>query len=300
MKPKALVIAGATASGKTGVALELAERLGGEIVGADSVQVYRGFDIGAAKPTREEQARVPHHLIDVVDPDHDYSAAEYGAAAGAAVRAIAARGRVPIVAGGTGLYLRALFEGLMPAPGKDARLRAELEALATPALRAKLEAADPAWAARILGADRYRLIRALEIYTATGVTPSEWARRQAHERPFDTLWIGLAPPRAVLYERIDRRAAAMWAGGLLGEVAGLVAKGYGDTRPMASVGYAEARAQLAGALSCEQAVALAQQRTRNYAKRQGTWFRSLAQIHWFDSSQTGTVDRIQLLIDPWL
>lgn len=300
MKPKALVIAGPTASGKTGAALALAERLGGEIVGADSVQVYRGFDIGSAKPTPEERARVPHHLIDVVDPGHDYSAAEYAAAARAVVHSIAARGRVPIVTGGTGLYLRALFEGLMPAPGKDALRRAELEALATPALRASLAAVDPAWAARILGDDRYRLIRALEIYASTGVPPSEWARRQAHDRPFETLWIGLQPPREVLYERIDRRVEAMWAGGLLAEVERLVAQGYGDTRPMASVGYAEARAQLAGELTAEQAVALAQRRTRNYAKRQGTWFRSLAEIHWFDSSQTGTVDRIQLLIDPWL
>lgn len=300
MKPKTLVIAGPTASGKTGVALELAERLGGEIVGADSVQVYRGFDIGSAKPTPEERARVPHHLVDVVDPGHDYSAAEYAAAAREAVRAIAARGRMPIVAGGTGLYLRALFEGLMPAPGKDAGLRAGLEQLATAELRAKLEAADPAWAARIRGDDRYRLIRALEIFSSTGVTPSEWARRQAHEQPFETLWIGLAPPRELLYDRINRRVEAMWAGGLLDEVARLAAQGYADTRPMASVGYAEALAELKGELDPGQAMAQAQQRTRNYAKRQGTWFRSLAAIHWFDSSQTGTVDRIQLLIDPWL
>lgn len=300
MKPKTLVIVGPTASGKTGVALALAERLGGEVVGADSVQVYRGFDIGSAKPTREERARVPHHLIDVVDPGHDYSAAEYAAAARAAVNDIARRGRVPLVAGGTGLYLRALFEGLMPAPGKDAGLRAGLEALTTAELRAKLTAADPAWAAKIQGEDRYRLIRALEIFSATGVPPSEWARRQAHDRPFETLWIGLAPPRGVLYDRINRRVEAMWSGGLLGEVAGLTAQGYAETRPMASVGYAEALAQLRGALPPGQAMAQAQQRTRNYAKRQGTWFRGLPAIHWFDSSQTGTVDRIQALIDPWL
>lgn len=299
MSMRVAAIVGPTASGKTQLALELAESLDAEIAGADSVQVYRHFDIGSAKPTAAERARVPHHLIDVADPGDEFTAADYARLAGEAARGISGRGKRVLFAGGTGLYLRAAFEGLMPAPGKDDAVRARLTAEPVDELRRRLAAADPAWAARILGADRYRLVRALEILETTGVTPSAWAARQQRESPYAVLWIGVTPERPVLYERIERRVEAMWAAGLLDEVRGLIARGWGETRPMRSVGYAEAQAHVLGRLGRDEALALAKQRTRRYAKRQLTWFRANEQIHWFDTTQTGTVDRIKALMLQW-
>jgi tRNA dimethylallyltransferase len=292
-------IVGPTAAGKTGVALESAAAAGAEIIGADSVQVYKHFDIGSAKPTPAERARVPHHLVDVVEPDQEFSAADYARLAHKAAHALAETGRRAIFAGGTGLYLRAAFEGLMPAPGKDDAVRARLNEETVADLRRRLSGVDPAWAARIQGDDRYRLVRALEIYEATGLAPSAWAERQKRESAYEVLWIGLTPERPVLYERIDARVEAMWAAGLPDEVRALAARGWRDTRPMRSVGYAEALAHVEGRAGRDEALAAAKQRTRRYAKRQLTWFRANAQIHWFDASQTGTVDRIKALMHQW-
>ena len=298
-KPRLLIIGGPTGAGKSAIAVEAARLLDGEIVSADSVQVYRHFDIGSAKPTAGERARVPHHLIDVVEPGADFTAADYAREAAKAAADIAARGRRALFVGGTGLYLRAAFEGLMPAPGKDTEARARLHAVPVAELRARLERADPAWAARILGDDRYRLVRALEIYDSTGVTPSEWAARQRRESAFDVLWIGLAPERPVLYERIDRRVEGMWNAGLLDEVRDLTARGWGACRAMRSVGYLEAHTHVVGSLGRDEALAAAKQRTRRYAKRQLTWFRPNERIHWLDPLQTGTVDRIKVLMHQW-
>ena len=219
------VVAGPTASGKTALAVALARRLGGEIVNADSQQVYRGLDVGTAKPTAEERAAAPHHLVDVAEPGEGMDAARFAALADAAIADVAGRGRFPIVAGGTGLYLRALLHGVVPAPGRDPALRARLEdeaaRLGRPALHARLTAIDPAAAARILPNDLVRIVRALEI-AAGGRLPSELHAEHAfREDRYDAVLLALDPPRPELHARIDARVREMFAGGLLEEARAL-------------------------------------------------------------------------------
>ncbi|OJH41752.1 tRNA (adenosine(37)-N6)-dimethylallyltransferase MiaA [Cystobacter ferrugineus] len=278
MKPFLTVIAGPTASGKTALAVELALRHGGEIVGADSQQVYREFDIGTAKPSAEELAAVPHHLVSVVEPLEPFSAAEYQRRADAAIADVVSRGRRVFVVGGTGMYLRILLHGLVEAPGADPRLRAELEALAAAegreAVHRQLAQVDPETAAKLPPQDLVRVIRALEIHRQTGRTASEFRREHAFAAsryPF-RMYV-LSPPREALYEAIDRRTAALFERGLVEEVRGLLARGYAEAAPMRSVGYAQAKAVVEGQLSLEQARELVAQETRRYAKRQLTWFR---------------------------
>lgn len=272
------VIAGPTASGKTALAIRLAQALDAEIVSADSQQVYRGFDVGTAKPSERELAQVPHHLVSCVEPLEPFSAARYQRLADAAVAEIAARGRRVVVAGGTGLYLRALLRGLLEAPGADASLRAELEAVAAregdAALHRRLEAVDPASAARLPAADRVRVIRAIELHALTGLPAS--AQRAAHDfgqrRYRAAVWV-LSPPRDELYGRIDARARAMFAAGLIDEVRSLCARGYEAAAPMRAVGYVQALAVVQGRMSLADAERDVAQKTRHYAKRQLTWFR---------------------------
>lgn len=273
-----IVIAGPTASGKTGLALEVARRVGGEVVSADSQQVYRHFDIGTAKPSAAELASAPHHLVSCVDPLEDFSAARFQRLADEAIAGIVARGRRPVVVGGTGLYLRVLLHGVVAAPGRDEALRAALVALAEAegdaALHARLEAVDPETARRLPVADRVRVIRALEIHAATGRPASE--HRAAHAFEADryryALWV-LDPPREALYAAIDARAAAMFRDGLVEETRALVARGYRDAAPMRAVGYAQALACLEGRLTEAEAIAQTARATRRYAKRQWTWFK---------------------------
>jgi tRNA dimethylallyltransferase len=272
------VIAGPTASGKTALAIRLAQRTGAEIVSADSQQVYRHFDIGTAKPSSEELAAVPHHLISVVDPLEAFSAARFQALADAAIRDIQARGRRVLVVGGTGMYLRILLHGLVAAPPADPALRAQLEqegqALGWPALHARLAAADPESAERIQPPDRVRIVRALEIHALTGKPASVWRSEHGFlpdRYPFQ-LFV-LDPPRDALYPAIDLRARALFERGLLDEVRALVARGYEAAAPMGSVGYKEALAVVRGTLSVEDAIRLVARDTRHYAKRQQTWFR---------------------------
>ncbi|WNG17399.1 tRNA (adenosine(37)-N6)-dimethylallyltransferase MiaA [Cystobacter fuscus] len=278
MKPLLTVIAGPTASGKTALAVELALRHGGEIVGADSQQVYREFDIGTAKPSVEERAAVPHHLVSVVEPLEPFSAAEYQRRADEAIADIAARGRRVFVVGGTGMYLRILLHGLVEAPGADPQLRAELEALAAAegreAVHRQLAQVDPETAAKLPPQDLVRVIRALEIHRQTGRPASEFRREHAFapsRYPF-RMYV-LSPPREALYEAIDRRTTALFERGLVEEVRGLIARGYAEAAPMRSVGYAQAKAVVEGQLSLERARELVAQETRRYAKRQLTWFR---------------------------
>jgi tRNA dimethylallyltransferase len=299
VKPKVIAMVGPTASGKTSIALRLAQELGGEIVGADSVQVYKGFDIGSAKPTAEDRRVAAHHLVDIVEPQYNFTAADFAARATQVIAEIRGREKVPLVVGGTGLYMRALFEGLMPAPGENSEVRQRLAGLPTEALRARLTAVDPAWAARIQGEDRFRLIRGLEIVEVSGKTPSTWAAEQKRDSPYEVLWIGLAPPREALYAAIERRVDSMWRGGWREEVARLDALGYGASRPMQSVGYAEVLRHLKEGVSEAETLQNIKRRTRQYAKRQLTWFRANPSVHWFDSLQTGTFDRIRLLIQEW-
>lgn len=268
------VIAGPTASGKTRLAIELAERLGAEIVNADSQQVYRHFDIGTAKPTEAERARVPHHLISCVEPLEAFSAARFQALADAAIADVTSRGRRVVVVGGTGLYIRILLHGVVPAPGSDDALRAALERLDDETLHRRLAAVDPVTAARLPVKDRVRIIRALEIHTLTGEPASVHRERhafQAARYPF-RLWV-LDPPREALYAAINARTQAMFDAGLLDETRALVAAGYREAAPMGAVGYAQALQVLDGTMTEAQAIADVAQKTRHYAKRQWTWFK---------------------------
>ncbi|HZI11269.1 MAG TPA: tRNA (adenosine(37)-N6)-dimethylallyltransferase MiaA [Myxococcus sp.] len=277
-RPALTVIAGPTASGKTALAIELARRAGGEIVSADSQQVYRYFDIGTAKPSAEELAAVPHHLVSEVDPLEPFSAAEYQRRADAAISAIAHRGRPVFVVGGTGLYLRVLLHGVVEAPGALPSLRAELEALAAEqgreAVHRRLAEVDPETAAKLPPQDLVRVVRALEIHAQTGVPASEFRRAHAFapDRYAFRLYV-LEPPREELYARINARTEALFAQGLVEETRALMARGYADAAPMRSVGYVQARAVVEGRMTVAEALHDTAQETRRYAKRQLTWFR---------------------------
>lgn len=268
------VIAGPTASGKTRAAIELAERLGAEIVSADSQQVYRHFDVGTAKPSAAELARIPHHLVSCVDPLEAFSAARYQVLADAAIADITGRGKRVVVVGGTGLYIRVLLHGVVPAPGSDEVLRASLEELDDETLHGRLREVDPVTAARLPVKDRVRIIRALEIHTLTGEPASAHRERHAFQSArYDfRLWV-LDPPRDALYAAINARTKAMFDAGLLDETRALVAKGYRDAAPMGAVGYAQALSVIEGRLTEAEAVADVAQKTRHYAKRQWTWFK---------------------------
>jgi tRNA dimethylallyltransferase len=273
-----LVIAGPTASGKSDLALALAERTGGEIVSADSQQIYRHFDIGTAKPSPEELRRVPHHLVSAVEPLDQVNAGRFAELAAAAIADIRARGRRPIVVGGTGLYLRVLLHGVMPVPGASPEIRARIKREAAEqgreALHRRLAEVDPESAAKILPRDLVRIERALEIYELTG-RPASTARREHgfQERRYRYQMRVLDPPREALFEAIGARTRRMFEGGLLDEVRALVAQGFRDAPPMRSVGYVQALAVVEGRMALEEAIAEAVIQTRHYAKRQWTWFR---------------------------
>ena len=287
--PLVVILLGPTGSGKTALSLALAERFGGEIVSCDSVAVYRGMELGTAKPTREERARVPHHLIDVVEPDEPFTAGAYSRAARTALREIAGRGQLPIVTGGTGLYLRALTEGFFAGPARQedlrGRLRRSVERHGNAWLHRLLRRLDPATAERIHANDAPKLIRAIEVCLAARKPMSQIFRDEALARDplsgFRLLRIGLNPPRQQLYDRLNQRCAAMFAAGLVEETRMLLER-YGPVKVLDSLGYRQARAVLDGTLSEEQAIAAAQQGHRNYAKRQMTWFRREPEVHWIE------------------
>jgi tRNA dimethylallyltransferase len=287
--PLAVILLGPTGSGKTALSLELAERFDGEIVSCDSVAVYRGMELGTAKPAREERARVPHHLIDVAEPDAPFTAGAYSRAARATLREIAGRGRLPIVTGGTGLYLRALTEGLFAGPARQEdlrdRLRASAERHGAAWLQKLLKRIDAATAERIHANDTPKLIRAIEVCLAARRPMSQILGEEDIARDpltgFRLLRIGLNPPREGLYDRLNQRCAAMFAAGLFEETRGLLAR-FGPVKALDSLGYKQALGVLDGALSEEAAIAAAQQGHRNYAKRQMTWFRREPEVHWIE------------------
>jgi len=287
MKPRVLCIVGPTATGKSAVALMLAERLDGEIVSADSRQVYRGLDVGTAKPTAAERARVPHHCLDLVDPEEPFDAARFRAAAAAAIDDVVSRGRVPIVAGGTGLYVRALLRGLCPAPPCAPAIRAALEHVAADegvaTLHRRLAIVDPDAAARIAPRDERRIVRALEVGLASGVPLSRWqAEHGFGDLPYDALVIGVARPRDELDARIGARADAMIAAGFVDEVRALRARGVSVGAPgLSAVGYREMRACVDGTLPLDDARAAVVRATRRFAKRQRTWFRREPDVRWY-------------------
>jgi tRNA dimethylallyltransferase len=282
--PLVAILLGPTGSGKTALSMALAERFGGEIVSCDSVAVYRGMELGTAKPTKEDRARVPHHLIDVAEPDEPFTAGEYSRLARKAIQEIGARERLPIVTGGTGLYLRALTEGLFAGPARRedlrARLRRSAERHGNGWLHRLLRKLDAVMAERIHVNDTAKLIRAIEVCVAARRPMSEVMARDPLTG-FRLLRIGLNPPRAVLYDRLNQRCAAMFAAGLVDETRGLLAR-YGPVKALDSLGYQQAQAVLNGSLSVGEAMKAAQQGHRNYAKRQMTWFRRELEVRWME------------------
>jgi tRNA dimethylallyltransferase len=278
-----LAVLGPTASGKSALALELARRLDGELVCCDSQQVYIGMDVGTAKPTRDERREIAHHLLDVVRPDEAFHAARWATLARAAINDVAARGRLPIVVGGTGLYFRALTTGFFAAPPPDPMIRArhrdEAQALGIEALHARLAGVDAAAASAIGPRDLVRISRALEVHEQTGVTVSALKQRQRRPPAWQCHAIVLDPPLADLRRRIERRVAAMMSAGFLDEVRALRAAGYGPSaRPMQALGYKQLGEHLDGACTLDAAVATTIAATVAYARRQRTWFRKEAAV----------------------
>jgi len=284
-----IAIVGPTASGKSALAMRVAERIGGEIVSADSRQVYRGMDIGTAKPTIEERARIPHHLVDIVDPGERYDVLRYQRDGRAALAGIRARGRVALVVGGTGLYVRALLDGLeLASLPHDPEVRARLESEDPATLHERLRAMDPNAASRVDPRNRRRLVRYLEVATiAGGPVP------RVRGAPLAALRIGLRPPREVLVAAIERRVRDMVAQGVLDEARSLVARGIDPRLPsMSAHGYVHWAALLRGEIDLETAIARTARDVRAYSRRQMTWFRRDAAIRWFDPTTTDPLPEI--------
>jgi tRNA dimethylallyltransferase len=283
--PLLVVVLGPTASGKTALALTLARRFGGEIVSCDSVAMYREFEIGTAKPTPAERAEVPHHLVDCVDPLAEVTAGEYARRARPAVREIAARGRLPIISGGTGLYLRALLEGLFAGPLRSEELRARLRRRVAERgadhLHRILRRLDAAASERIHANDVAKVIRAIEVcLAARRPMTALWQQGREPLTGFRVLRLGLNPERRALYARINARAEKMFDEGLIVETQALLAKYGTEARPLSSLGYRQAAQFLRGEVNREAALRAAQQAHRNYAKRQMTWFRGEPGVRW--------------------
>ena len=283
-----IVIAGPTGAGKSELALRIAENIGGEIVNYDSVQIYRGFDIGSAKPPAEARERVAHHLFDIIDADEDFNAADYARLARAKCDEIASRGRRAILVGGTFFYLRALLHGLPEMPGRDASIRARIRRIAdrprgNERLHRWLSKIDPQSGRRIAPADRHRIERALEVWLISGRPISEWERPGASTADeMAATKIGLMMERRRLIERLDERVDAMYAAGLVEETRGLLAKYPRQARPFGAIGYAEAAAVVMGEMGVDLAIAETKRRTRAYAKRQMTWLRSERNVQWIE------------------
>lgn len=296
---KLICIAGPTASGKTALAVELAKALGGEVVSCDSMQIYKGMDIGTAKPTKEEMQGIVHHMIDVADPREDYSVSRYCEEAGAIIDRLLAQGKPVIIAGGTGLYMDSLIRGNAFAPypstGRREELEAQADSLGMEVMLQKLRAIDPETAARLHLADRKRILRALEVYLETGITMSEH-NRQTKEIPnrYNPLWFGLDfENRRDLYDRIDLRVGLMLEQGLIGEIERLLSSGVpAKCTAMQAIGYKEFLDVLEGKQTMEAAADLVQQSSRRYAKRQLTWFRRNKKMNWLIRKADTTTEEI--------
>jgi len=302
--PLLVVVLGPTASGKTALSLAIAERFHGEIVNCDSVAMYRGFATGTAKPTAAERARAPHHLIDCVEPLSYMTAGEYARQARQVIEEIKTRGNLPIVVGGTGLYLRALVEGLFPGPQRSEKLRERLHERASSRgagyLHRILSRLDHAAAEKIHANDVPKLVRAIEVCLASRHKMTDLWQQQGRDAlcGFRILRIGLDPDRQALYERINQRAREMFDNGLIEETQSLIEK-YGDAAgPLSSLGYKQAVQFLRGEVSREKALQTAQQAHRNYAKRQMTWFRRESEVHWLRGF--GDDERVQRDAVEWV
>jgi tRNA dimethylallyltransferase len=284
-----VVVTGPTAAGKTGLALALAKRFAGEIVNADSMQVFRGLDIGTAKPTAEERGQVPHHVFDVVSPDQPYDADRYARDAALAIETIHGRGRPAFLVGGSGLYLRALLEGLSVGVGRDDELRTRLETEADEAraagdpeyLHRRLASVDPKRASQLHPNDRMRIVRALEVHAGSGKAPSTLACAPQQDRPWRVLHLAIDPGREALGERIDKRCQIMLGTGLLQEVRRLRDEGYGPELPcMRAIGYRHMQPVVEGRDTLANVLPAMQRDTRQFARRQRTWLRAVAGVEW--------------------
>ena len=282
-----ICIAGPTASGKTALAVELAKELGGEVISCDSMQIYKRMDIGTAKPSLEERQGIVHHMLDVAEPEEDFSVSRYCSLADPILQDILARGKTAIIAGGTGLYMDALIRGNdfapFPSTGQREKLEAEADQIGMEAMLEKLRSIDPDSAARLHTADRKRIIRALEVFHETGETITEHNRKTQLIPPkYAPLWLGLDfDPRADLYARIDLRVELMLRQGLLEEIRQLLDSGIPEKcTAMQAIGYKEFLDALAGRATVEEAAAQVQKSSRHYAKRQLTWFRRNSAMHW--------------------
>ena len=278
-----IVLAGPTGTGKSDLALRLAEKFGGEIVNYDSVQIYRGFDIGSAKPSAATRMRVPHHLFDIVDADHEFTAADYARVA----RPLCELVRMPILAGGTFFYLRALLSGLPEMPARDPAIRERIRRVSdrkngAARLHRWLAAVDPVSAGRIAPGDRHRVERALEVWIISGRPISSFERESRSELP--ALKIALSIERPELVRRLDARVQAMYDAGLIEETRALLGRFSRSARPFSAIGYREASAVVAGEMSASAAIEETSRRTRAYAKRQMTWLRSERNMHWVDAA----------------
>ncbi len=292
-----LVIAGPTASGKTAVGIELAQRIDGEIISADARQIYRFMDIGTAKPTAEERVAARHHLIDFINPDKGYSAGQFAEDASAVIGDILRRGKTPIVVGGAGLYIRALFDGFSPMPKIPAEIRVRLQEEGRdrlPELYKRLCEVDPEWAAKIQATDTQRILRGLEVYEVSGKPLSEHQRvPPAPPIRHTASYFGLHWEREALYDRINARACLMFENGLIEEAASLRNRGYSpDINALNAFGYREIFQYLNGKTTLDRALADLQQGTRRYAKRQMTFFRRDERIQWVDGSDVDVADAI--------
>jgi tRNA dimethylallyltransferase len=291
-RPRLAIITGPTGAGKSELALAAALALGGEIINADSLAFYRGFNLGTAKPSAADRARVPHHLVDILDPDQDFDAAAYLKAARPLVYGLGRAGRPALAVGGTGFYLRALTRGLFRGPGRDETFRAGLAAEAAEELHTRLAAVDPPTAARVSPADRVRLERALEVHHLTGRPISQWQREHGlKDKPFETLTLVLDRPPEDLEIRLKRRTGLMFEQGLKAEVEKLIQDGWATTlKPFGAIGYRETLDHLRGLISLDQAREKTFLATRRYAKRQRTWFRGqMPEALWFHPDRSEAI-----------
>ena len=290
-KPKIIVICGATGIGKTSVGIELAQKFGGEIISADSMQIYRYMDIGTAKPTPAELAQVQHHMIDIVDPDEDFDAVQFSRQARGRIAEIAKHGRVPFIVGGTGLYIKALLHGLFQSKPVDPiirnRLKKEAEKNGSQSFHERLQQVDPDTAGRLHPNDSYRILRALETIESTGKSISELHQEHGFEDdPYMALKIGLQMDRRKLYERIDKRVDLMIEEGLVEEVKKLLGMGYtADLKSMQSIGYRHVTEFLQKNMPWDECIRTLKRDTRRFAKRQFTWFGADQQIQWYQPGQ---------------
>ncbi len=295
-KSKIIVIAGPTASGKTAAGIKVAEKFGGEIISADSIQIYRHMDVGSAKPTLEQRRSVPHHMIDIRNPDEDFSVGDYMREGRHCVQEIVRRGRIPIVVGGTGLYIRALLGGIADIPPSDPDLRARLcdeeQRDGRGVLYKKLQHVDPVKAVGVQPNNLHRIIRALEVFELTGKPMSDIQKEHSfRDRPYLYIFICISPPRRVLYERIDKRVDTMINKGLIEEVYSLHEMGYSrDLKALQSLGYRHAGMIVWGEMDHSNAIVLLKRDTRRYAKRQLTWFRSESDALWCDPDARAEID----------